>query len=60
MEKQRDKAAKRMQRKTMKQSGGLDALDPDAADALEPETGETPDVEATQDVEAVQGDSSAH
>jgi hypothetical protein len=54
MEKQRDKAAKRMQRKTMKQAGGLDALDPDAVEASEPEIGDTPDVEA------IQGDTSAH
>jgi hypothetical protein len=53
MEKQRDKAAKRMQRKTMKQAGGLPGMDGDPLDAVElegsePEGAETeaPETEA--------------
>lgn len=37
MEKQRDKAAKRMQRKTMKLAGGLPDLDGESPDAVEME-----------------------
>ena len=49
MEKQRDKAAKRMQRKTLKQSG-MDTLDPETGEPHEPgveESTDTPDTEAT-------------
>jgi hypothetical protein len=41
MEKQRDKAAKRMQRKTMKLAGGLPDLDGESPDAAEMEGAET-------------------
>ena len=51
MEKQRDKAAKRMQRKTMKQAGGLPGLDGDSPDALETEGAETEGAE-TETAEA--------
>ncbi len=41
MEKQRDKAAKRIQRKTMKLAGGLPDLDGESPDAVEMEGAET-------------------
>ena len=46
MEKQRDKAAKRMQRKTMKQSG-LASLDPETGEPVETGVENAPDIETT-------------
>jgi DNA repair ATPase RecN len=54
MEKQRDKAAKRMQRKTMKQSG-IDTLDPETGEPQELGVEETPDTPDTPDTEATTG-----
>jgi hypothetical protein len=54
MEKQRDKAAKRMQRKTMKQSG-VDMLDPETGELQEPGAEETPDTPDTPDTEVTTG-----
>ncbi len=56
MEKQRDKAAKRMQRKTMKQAGGLQDMDGEAPDAVEMEGAEGSETEAAgaADAETIQ------